>query len=154
MHPSRLVLMYVPDPASVLRTQARQLRPGGLVIPIEFDLPTAHATLSTPLVVQALSWLNEAFTCAGIATTLGSRLWTVICDAGRRPVGMIGVQPHFGLSDADGAAMLAGIVRTVLPLIERTGVATAAAVGADTLYRRGCVTSSQPPLPCSRIQCC
>ena len=49
---------------------------------------------------------------------------------------MIGVQPHFGPSDADGAAMLAGIVRAVLPLIERTGVATAAAVGTDTLYQR------------------
>ncbi len=49
---------------------------------------------------------------------------------------MIGVQPHFGPEDPDGAAILAGIVRTVLPLIERTGVATAAQVGADTLQQR------------------
>jgi SAM-dependent methyltransferase len=62
----RLVLMYVPDPAAVLRTQAGVLRPGGV----------------------------------------------------------------------DGPAILAGIVRTVLPLIERTGVATAAEVGADTLQQR------------------
>lgn len=56
--------------------------------------------------------------------------------AGLRPLGMIGVQPHFGPEDPDGAAILAGIVRTVLPLIERTGVPTAAEVGADTLEQR------------------
>jgi hypothetical protein len=49
---------------------------------------------------------------------------------------MIGVQPHFGPDDPDGAAILAGIVRIVLPLIERTGVASAAQVGADTLQQR------------------
>ena len=56
---------------------------------------------------------------------------------GRGPaaLGMIGVQPHFGPEDPDGAAILAGIVRTVLHLIERIGVATAAEVGADTLQQ-------------------
>ena len=49
---------------------------------------------------------------------------------------MLGVQPHFGSDDPDGAAILAGIVRTALPLIERSGVATAAEVGADTLQQR------------------
>ena len=49
---------------------------------------------------------------------------------------MIGVQPHFGPEDPDAAAILAGIVRTVLPLIEHTGVATAAEVGAETLEQR------------------
>jgi hypothetical protein len=46
------------------------------------------------------------------------------------------VQPHFGPQDPDGPAILAGIVRTVLPLIERLGVATAAEVGANTLQQR------------------
>ena len=45
-------------------------------------------------------------------------------------------QGQDGPDDLDGAAILAGIVRTVLPLIERTGVATAAEVGADTLQQR------------------
>jgi hypothetical protein len=46
------------------------------------------------------------------------------------------VQPHFGPDDPDGAAILAGIVRTALPLIERAGVATAEDVGVDTLQQR------------------
>ena len=38
----RLVLMYVPDPAAMLRTQAATLRPGGLVAPIEFGVDSAR----------------------------------------------------------------------------------------------------------------
>ena len=132
----RLVLMYVPDPAAVLRTQAGVLRPGGVVAPIEFDLHSARSLPATPLVGQALSWLREAFTRAGIDPALGPGLWAVLQAAGLQPSGMIGVQPHLGPEDPDGAAILAGIVRTVLPLIERTGVATAAEVGADTLQQR------------------
>jgi SAM-dependent methyltransferase len=132
----RLVLMYVPDPAAVLRTQAGVLRSGGVVAPIEFDLHSARSLPATPLVGQALSWLREAFTRAGFDPALGPGLWAVLQAAGLQPSGMIGVQPHFGPEDTDGAAILAGIVRTVLPVIERTGVATAAQVGADTLQQR------------------
>lgn len=56
--------------------------------------------------------------------------------AGLRPLGMIGVQPHFPPDDPDGAALLAGIITTALPLIERANVATAAQIGADTLRQR------------------
>lgn len=132
----RLVLMYVPDPEAVLRTQAVSLRDRGLVAPIEFDLDSARSLPSTPLVAQAQSWLRDVFTRAGIDPSLGPRLWAVLRAAGLRPLGMIGVQPHLGPDDPDAAAILAGIVRTVLPLIERTGVATAAEVGAETLEQR------------------
>jgi SAM-dependent methyltransferase len=132
----RLVLMYVPDPAAVIRTQARLLRPGGLVVPIEFDLYSARSVPATSLVGQALSWLSETFKRAAIDPALGPRLWTIQQEAGLQPKGMIGVQPHFGPEDPEGPAILAGIVRTVVPLMERSGVATAAEVGADTLQQR------------------
>lgn len=132
----RLVLMYVPDPAAVLRQQATVLRPGGLVAPVEFDLATARALPATPLVSQAHAWLTEAFTRAGIQPSLGPRLWGVLREAGLRPLGMLGVQPHFGPDDSDGAALLAGIIRTAAPLIERTGVATAEEIGAENFLQR------------------
>jgi SAM-dependent methyltransferase len=132
----RLVLMYVPDPAAVLRTQAALLRPGGLIVPIEFDLHSARSIPASPLVGQALSWLSETFKGAGIDPALGPRLWAIHQEAGLHPVGMIGVQPHFGPEDPEGPAILAGIVRTVVPLMERSGVATAAEVGPDTLEQR------------------
>src|SRR5262249_29897073 len=121
---------------AVLRTQARTLRSGGLVVPIEFDLSSAHSVPATPLATQALSWLSEAFTRGGIQPALGPHLWAILQDAGLRPLGMIGVQPHFGPRGPDGPATLAGIVRTGPPLIEQTGVATAADVRAETLQQR------------------
>lgn len=132
----RLVLMYVPDPAAVLRQQAAVLRPGGLVAPIEFDLATARALPAIPLVSQAVSWLTEAFTRGGIQPSLGPRLWGVLREAGLRPLGMLGVQPHFGPLDPDGAALLAGIIRTAAPLIEQTGTATAEEIGAENFLHR------------------
>jgi SAM-dependent methyltransferase len=132
----RLVLMHVPDPVAVLRAQSAVLRSGGMVVPIEFDLDSARSLPSTPLVGKALSWLREAYTRSGVAPTLGPRLWTVLQEAGLRPRGMIGVQPHFGPHDPDGPAILAGIIRTALPLLQRTAVATSDEVGPDTLQQR------------------
>ena len=132
----RLALMYMPDPAAVLRTQSALLRPGGRVVPIEVDIRSARSLPPTPLVHQASSWLAEAFTRAGIQTSLGPRLWAVLKEAGLTPFGMLALQPHFGPEDPDGPAILAGIVRTALPLIERTGVATSEQVEAETIQQR------------------
>jgi cyclopropane fatty-acyl-phospholipid synthase-like methyltransferase len=132
----RLVLMYVPDPAAVLRRQATVLRAGGLVVPIELDIPTSRSLPAIPLVSQAVAWLAEAFAKGGIQPSLGSRLWSVLREAGLRPLGMIGVQPHFGPDDPGAIGTLAGVIRTAAPLIERTGVATAEEVGAETFPQR------------------
>ena len=132
----RLVLMYVPDPAAVLRQQATVLRAGGLVVPIEFDVPTARALPASPLLSQAIAWIAEAFAKGGIQPSLGARLWAVVREAGLRPLGMIGVQPHFGPDDPAAVALFAGIIRTIAPLIERTGVATAEEIGVETFAQR------------------
>jgi ubiquinone/menaquinone biosynthesis C-methylase UbiE len=110
----RLVLMYVPDPAAVLRTQAALLRPGGRVVPIEFDVYSGRSLPSTSLVDKATSWVAETFIRSGTETSLGPRLWAVLQDAGLQALGMTAVQPHFGPEDPDGPAILAGIVHTIL----------------------------------------
>jgi SAM-dependent methyltransferase len=132
----RLVLMYVDDPAAVLRTQATTLRPGGLVAPIEIDVASARSIPPTPLVVQAISWITDAFARAGVDAMLGPRLWAVSEEAGLEPIGMLSVQPHFGPRDRDGAKILAGVVGAVFPLIERTGTATADEVDVATIEQR------------------
>ena len=129
----RLILMYVPDPAAVLQRQATVLRAGGLVVPIEFDIPAARALPTTPLVSQALAWVVEAFARGGIQPALGTRLWAILREAGLRPLGMLGIQPHFGPDDPGAiTGGLAGVIRTAAPLIERTGVATAEEIGVET----------------------
>jgi cyclopropane fatty-acyl-phospholipid synthase-like methyltransferase len=131
----RLILMHVPDPVTVLRRQATVLRAGGLVVPIEHDISTTRSLPATPLVSQAVAWLIEAFAKGGIPT-IGPRLWGVHREAGLRPLEMIGIQPHFGPDDPAGVALADGVIRTVAPLIERTGVATAEEIGVETFGHR------------------
>jgi SAM-dependent methyltransferase len=132
----RLVLMYVEDPAAVLSTQAIRLRDGGVVAPVEIDVGTARSLPPTPLVTRVIGWIREAFARAGVDGALGPRLWRVLEDAGLQPLGMTAVQPHFGPTDRDGAAIVAGVVGAVMPLIERTGTATAAEVDVASLEDR------------------
>ena len=131
----RLVLWPVPDPAEVLRRQATVLRPGGLVVPIETDLSTIRSLPETAFVTQVKSWLVEAFARAGISL-LGPRLWAIVEEAGLRPLGMIGVQPHFGPDDEVGLAFLVETMRVAAPVIVGTGVATAEEIGMETFEQR------------------
>jgi SAM-dependent methyltransferase len=131
----RLVLWLVPDPAALLRRQATVLRPGGLVVPIEIDLSTMRSLPENAFIIQVKSWLVEAFAKAGMSM-LGPRLWAVVEEAGLRPLGMIGVQPHFGYSDEVGLAYLVESMRVAEPLIVGTGVATAEEIGMETFEQR------------------
>jgi ubiquinone/menaquinone biosynthesis C-methylase UbiE len=131
----RLVLMWFPDPAALLRQQATTLRPGGLVVPIEVDVSTIRWLPETPFATQVRSWLVEAFAKAGIST-LGPQLRTIVQAAGLRPLGTIGIQPHFGPGDPVGIAAVVENMRIAVPLIVSTGVATADEIGMDTFEQR------------------
>ena len=131
----RLALWLVPDPAALLRRQAEVLRLGGLVVPIEIDLSTIRSLPENPLLTQVKSWLVESFAKAGMSM-LGPRLRTIVEEAGLRPLGMIGVQPHFGYGDEVGLAYLMESMRVAEPLIVGTGVATAEEIGMETLEQR------------------
>jgi len=131
----RLTLWAVPDPAAVLRRRATVLRSGGLVVPVEVDLSSMRWLPEIPLGAQVKSWLVEGFARAGL-TMLGPRLWAIVQEAGLRPLGMIGVQPHFGPDDPVGIAFLVENIRVAAPLIVGTGVATAEEIGMETFEQR------------------
>ena len=131
----RLALWSVPDPAAVLRRQATLLRPGGLVVPIEYDTSAARNLPETPLATQLKSWAGEAAVRSGIIM-VGHRLWSIVEEAGLRPLGMLGIQPHFGPDDAAGLDFAVHSLCGVAQVVVRTGVATAEEVGVETLAQR------------------
>ena len=104
-------------------------------MPIEFDLSTMRSLPETAQMTRLKSWVVEAFARAGMVM-LGPRLWAVVEEAGLRPLGMIGIQPHFGPGDEDGLAFLVENMRGMEPLLVGTGVATAEEIGMETFEQR------------------
>jgi hypothetical protein len=101
---------------------------------MEYDMPAARAVPACAAVTTATRWLLETFERAGFDPDLGPRLVSLFGDAGLGDVATLGAQLY--LPPADAARMLAGIVRTLLPVIERTGVASPADVDVGTLENR------------------
>ncbi len=132
----RLVLLYTPDPAVVLKRYAALVRPGGVVVAMEFEMTAAGLLPSTALSDRAVGWIAEAFRRAGLDPLLGARLGDVLEAAGLEQPTVLGLQTYLPPADPIGPRMVSGIVRTLLPVHERTGIATAREVGIDTLQQR------------------
>jgi SAM-dependent methyltransferase len=132
----RLVLLYLPDPDDVLRRFAGLVRTGGIVAVMEYEMAAAGALPSTPLSEQVVFWVTESFRRSGLDPSLGARLAGVLRHAGLDGATVLGVQGYFEVGDPDAARMAAGIIRTLLPVLEKTGVATPEEVDIETLEER------------------
>jgi hypothetical protein len=102
---------------------------------MEADLASLRWLPDTPFSIQVKSWMVEAFARAGLVM-LGPRLWAVVQEAGLRPLGMIGIQPHHGPGDPVGIAVAVETIRLAAPIIVGTGVATAEEIGVETFEQR------------------
>ncbi|HET7388728.1 MAG TPA: class I SAM-dependent methyltransferase [Nocardioidaceae bacterium] len=131
----RLVLMYLPDPAAVLRRAAELLRPGGVVAVVEADLTYEWATPMTPLWTQVRAWFTQALEKAGVEPRMGLRLFPCFLQAGLDEPALSLEAPVRGGPEAPAWGW-ANLVQGVVPLMERLGVATAAEVAPATLADR------------------
>jgi SAM-dependent methyltransferase len=132
----RLVLMYFADPAVALRRLAGCVEPGGIVAFHEFDLDGARSEPPCELFEITLQRLRRTFQRAGVEQRAGLKLPRIFEEAGLpAPRLMLHGRAEYG-PDSPAYEQLAAIVRTILPLMERTGVATGDEVGIDTLAGR------------------
>jgi SAM-dependent methyltransferase len=131
----RLVLMYLPNPVAALRRAATRARPGGLVCLHEADLNYLWASPQTPLWAQLRGWLLETLEKAGVATRMGPALFTTFRAAGL-PGPRLLVEAFAGGGPDAPAWAWANVMSGMVPLMERLGVTTAAAVDAATLADR------------------
>jgi|SRR6185436_5852561 SAM-dependent methyltransferase len=132
----RLVLMYCPDPIDILRKLARHLRPGGLIVFQEFDMANARALPPAPVFDRALGWIKHTLATSGARLQLGLELYPLYVAAGlpapsMRMDAMVGGGPDFGLHE-----IVTDVVRSLLPAMEKLGIATAADVDIATLAAR------------------
>lgn len=132
----RLVLLYVPDPADVVRRFAARVRPGGVFVSMEYEMTAAGTLPPTELSARTVGWITDAFERARLDVSLGARLGSILRAAGLHEPTVLGVQSYHEPGDPEGPRLAAETVRTLLPVIEKTGVATRAEIDIDTLADR------------------
>jgi ubiquinone/menaquinone biosynthesis C-methylase UbiE len=132
----RLVLLYVPDPSATLRALVRHVRPGGIVAFQEMDMTAARAVPDAPLYRRCGELIVQAFARSGFDPDTGSRLHRIFRGAGLPAPQMIGAARIEAGPDTPAFEYLAQTVRSLLPVIERLRLATAAEIDIDTLADR------------------
>jgi SAM-dependent methyltransferase len=132
----RLVLLYLPDPAAVVRRFADVVRPGGVVAMMEYEMLATGTLPPTDLSERVVFWVTEAFRRSGLDPSLGARLDDVLRRAGLSDVSVLGVQGYRPPGDRAAAGLAVSTVRTLLPAIEKTGIATLDEIDLDTLEDR------------------
>lgn len=133
---TRLLLFHLPDAREVVRHHLGALRPGGVLLAIDFDVGAARADPPVELVTTALGWVEAAFRSAGANPRIGAHLASLLRDAGVQDVASFGVQAYLGPEDGRGPAVLAGVVRSLAGQILATGIAAEAELGLATLQDR------------------
>ncbi len=134
----RFILMYQPDPIVTLLQLADVVRPGGLVVLQEPDFGIGITSRPTvPLWKDVNRWIAETFERGGVHHDIGGDLYPLF-----RRAGLPGPSLLQHISVAGGSAArpfcenAAALVRSLLPRLEKLGVATAAEVSIETLADR------------------
>ena len=133
----RWILMYLPDPAALVRLAGARLRPGGTVAFLESDLTTSVRTYPpAPLHEQITRWTTPPEGAPGPAIDMGLRLLRTFVDAGFPAPQLQLAAPIGGGPDWPGYAYVAGTLRSLLPFLEQMGAVTAEEADVDTLEDR------------------
>jgi SAM-dependent methyltransferase len=132
----RLVMMYWPNAASILRHLTRSLKPGGLITFQDYDLSGAKSEPFCPLFEATVERVRQTFARACVEPRMGLKLGCVFEDAGLpSPQMQLAARVERG-PESPAYEQLAEITRTLLPAMERTGVAAADSIEIDTLADR------------------
>ena len=132
----RLVLMYFPQPAIQLRRLAALLRPGGVAVFHEFDVTSGGSEPHLPLFTRAIDRIAEALRGSGADPRMGLRLPQTFRDAGLAAPQLMAHTRVGACGDRSAFDQIAGVTRTLLPAMEKLGIASAAEVDVDTLASR------------------
>ena len=130
----RRVLMYQQDAVAALKSLAKAVRPGGLVVFHEHDSAMVPVSLvPMPLHHEVQNWLREMLQQEGANLHMGFDLEAALTGAG---LAVEEVRAEAILQTPSIRYDIAGIIRAVLPRIVRHGIASEAAVNIDTLDLR------------------
>lgn len=133
----RYILQHLQEPATALQHLVQYVRPGGIVAFLEADLTHLGTSVpSIPLFEQVGRWVREAFRCSGVDNQAGLRLYHTFLEAGL-PAPQIECASFVG----GGASwpwteLIAGRVRSLLPILLQHRIATEEEIDINTLASR------------------
>lgn len=145
----RFVLMYMADPGEAFAKLITYLNPGGIVAfqEPEYTLYPALLHPDTPLMNQLIAWILDVFEHSGAHLDMGIGLYHAFVDAGLPPP-MMHLESPIGAAETwAGYRYMATIFQSLLPLLEKYGLATAEQVDVGTLaarLRQEVLTSKRP----------
>jgi ubiquinone/menaquinone biosynthesis C-methylase UbiE len=133
----RYVLMFMPDPVPAMREIVDHLRPGGIAAFQEPDFTQGpYAAPPSALLDEIGHWITEAFRNSGADAEMGIKLRNLYLRAGLSDLHLEADRLIGGGQDWGGYNHLAGLVKSVLPFLETSGITTANEVQPDTLEER------------------
>jgi 2-polyprenyl-3-methyl-5-hydroxy-6-metoxy-1,4-benzoquinol methylase len=132
----RHVLMYYPRPADVLRKLTFYVKSGGLVIFQEPDFDAGHSLPPVPLYEQGRAWIGRALRAAGADPQIGLKLLPIYVSAGLPAPQMRYDTTLGGGADWHGCTVGVETLRSLLPVIEKFGIADAKEIDIDTFEDR------------------
>lgn len=133
----RLVLQYFPDPALALRRLLTCVKPGGVVAFQEADMKDGvYSEPACQVYETMIQRIKQTFARIGTDPRIGHRLAQMFQAAGLpAPQMILHARVEHG-PDSPIYDLVAQTTRVMLPLMQRTGVATAEEVGLETLAER------------------
>jgi len=133
----RYVLIHQPDIVAALRSVRAIVRPAGLVAFHELELDLRFVSdPSSDFALRVYFWLREAFRLGGAQLQVVSQMPRYFYEAGfgwpeTQIHPLVGCGP-----DSFAPSYLVATLRTLAPLLEKSGVVTADELGLDTLEAR------------------
>ena len=133
----RYVLQFQEDAAAMLCKLRSRVRTGGVVVFHEIDWGGVGSFPPVPHYDRCCRWGVETLRRHGTETRMGAKLHATFLSAGLpAPTMRLEALLGGGAKATDVMTLVTGVVETLLPEMERLGVATSAEVAIDTLVER------------------
>ena len=133
----RYVLLFQADASATLRGLIRHLRPGGRVVFHEPDWVSARSAPAAVIYDRCCRWIQEVFRLSGTDGNMADRLYGIFVRAG---LGAPAMRMHTFIGGPGASERfleaIADLIATLVPTIERLGIATTAEVDIATLAER------------------
>jgi ubiquinone/menaquinone biosynthesis C-methylase UbiE len=133
----RYILPYLRQPAASLRQMATLVKPAGLMVFHEIDVGGVPRMEGAPALYSwAFTLLGEAFRRGGADPSSGLKLAPAFLDAGLGWPKVVAEVPVGGEPGSYLFPWLSATIKNIQPVIEKSGLATAAELDIDTLPAR------------------